>query len=230
MPAALQKIKEAGVGPVDMAQAALGPGMGVFSSYARVLEADDSEMTVRTAITLINEIREEILGEEDAGYDPETRFCLDWFQAFGVKDGKSGDADTMARAYNLGLADLDQAGVFRAVGGVAKLLVREDMPADWDPRTGRRRTHWECTHHLLRVLEAEDGGTAAAAALLAAMPADAAEAARQLAYRLYDICEKKGWAQEAQGYNMLAQEWTLLEEQSLEVERDSGPAQAALDL
>lgn len=111
MPNALQRIKEAGVGPVDMAQSALGPGMGIFTSYAKVLEPDDSEMTVRTAIALINEVREEILGEEDAGYVPVTRLCIDWFQAFGMEAGKSGDAIGMANAYNLGLGEPHQPGV-----------------------------------------------------------------------------------------------------------------------
>jgi putative DNA methylase len=114
MPDALQKIKEAGVGPVDMAQSALGPGMGIFTSYAKVLEPDDSEMTVRTAIALINEVREEILGEEDTHYDTPTRFCIDWFRTFGMAPGKSGDAIGMANAYNLGLGDLEDAGVFHA--------------------------------------------------------------------------------------------------------------------
>ena len=100
-----------------MAQSALGPGMGIFTGYAKVLEPDDSEMSVRTAIAVINEVRKEILDGEDARYDPETRFCIDWFQAFGTGDGKSGDAIGMASAYNLGLADLEAAGVFHAKGG-----------------------------------------------------------------------------------------------------------------
>jgi len=153
MPDALQKIKEAGVGPVDMAQSALGPGMGIFTSYAKVLEPDDSEMTVRTAIALINEVREEILGEEDAHYDPATRFCIDWFQTFGVDEAKSGDAINMANAYNLGLGDLEQAGVFYAKGGVARLLRRSEMPDGWRPGADRMLTHWECAQHLIRVLE-----------------------------------------------------------------------------
>jgi putative DNA methylase len=230
MPGDLEKIKEAGVGPVDMAQSALGPGMGIFTSYAKVLEPDDSEMTVRTAIALINEVREEILGEEDAGYDAETRFCLDWFQAFGVNDGKSGDAIGMANAYNLGLPDLEQAGVFYAKGGVARLLKRSEMPADWHPSTDKRLTHWECAQHLIRVLDAEDGGAASAANLVAAMNPEDAEAARALAYRLYDICEKKGWAQEAQAYNVLAEEFPHLERAALEYEGERGPAQAELNL
>jgi len=230
MPDALQKIKEAGVGPVDMAQSALGPGMGIFTGYAKVLEPDDSEMTVRTAIALINEVREEILGEEDAHYDPATRFCLDWFQAFAMNEAKSGDAITMANAYNLGLGDLEVAGVFLAKGGVARLLKRTEMPADWRPSADGTLTHWECTQHLIRVLEAEDGGTAAAAALVAEMNPEDADAARALAYRLYDICEKKGWAQEAQVYNLLAEEFPHLEEAALDQRAAAGPAQGALDL
>jgi putative DNA methylase len=230
MPDALQKIKEAGVGPVDMAQSALGPGMGIFTSYAKVLEPDDSEMTVRTAIALINEVREEILGEEDAHYDPATRFCIDWFQAFGMEGGKSGDAIGMANAYNLGLGDLEQAGVFFAKGGVARLLKRAELREDWRPSNDRRLTHWECTQHLIRVLEAEDGGTAVAAALVAEMSPEDAEAARALAYRLYDICEKKGWAQEAQVYNLLAEEFPHLEQAALDHQGARGPAQGAFDL
>lgn len=230
MPGALQKIREAGVGPVDMAQSALGPGMGIFTSYAKVLEPDDSEMTVRTAIALINEVREEILGEEDAHYDAATRFCLDWFQAFGMATAKSGDAINMANAYNLGLGDLEHAGVFRARGGDARLLKRSEMPDGWRPGTDRTLTHWECTQHLIRVLEAEDGGTAIAAALVAEMSPEDAEAARALAYRLYDICEKKGWAQEAQVYNLLAEEFPHLEQAALDYQGDIGPAQGALDL
>lgn len=229
MPDALQKIKEAGVGPVDMAQSALGPGMGVFTGYAKVLEPDDSEMTVRTAIALINEVREEILGEEDAHYDPATRFSIDWFQAFGMEAGKSGDAISMANAYNLGLGDLEEAGVFFAKGGVARLLKRGEMRADWRPSNDRQLTHWECAQHLIRVLQAENGGTVAAAGLIAEMSPEDAEAARALAYRLYDICEKKGWAQEAQVYNLLAEEFPHLEQAALNHQPAAGPKEPEFD-
>jgi len=229
MPDALQKIKEAGVGPVDIAQSALGPGMGIFTSYARVLEPDDSEMTVRTAIALINEVREEILGEEDAHYDPATRFCIDWFQTFGMEAGKAGDAIGMANAYNLGLGDLEQAGVFHAKEGVARLLKRSEMRTDWRPSTGRQLTHWECAQHLICALEAEDGGTAVAAGLIAEMSPEDAEAARALAYRLYDICEKKGWAQEAKVYNLLAEEFPHLEQAALDQQAAAGPREPQFD-
>ena len=230
MPSAIQKIKEAGVGPVDMAQSALGPGMGIFTSCSRVLEPDDSEMTVRTAIALINEVREEILGEEDAHYDAETRFCIDWFQAFGLEEHASGDAINMANAYNLGLGDLENAGIFLAQGGSARLLKRSEMLTDRRPVTDKALTHWECTQQLISVLESEEGSTADAAGLIAEMSAEDAETALALAYRLYDICEKKGWAQEAQPYNLLAEEFPHLELAALDIELNKRPAQGSLNL
>ena len=210
LPDALAKIREGGVGPVDMAQAAIGPGMGVFTAASRVLEADDSPMTVRTAIALINQVRDEISGEEATGYDADTRFCIDWFETFGMADGKAGEAITMAQAYGIGIGDLETAEVFSAQGGTARLLRRDELPADWDPVTDKRLTDWECAQHLARVLESPAGGIEAAARLYARMP-EHSEAARHLAYRLYDICERKKRADEAQVWNMLAREWPALE-------------------
>jgi putative DNA methylase len=175
-------------------------------------------------------VREEVLQEEDAGYDAATRFCLDWFQAFGIANGKSGDADLMARAYDIGLGDLERAGVFRARGGEAHLLSRAGMPEDWDPRTDKLLTHWEACHHLIRVLTSGDGGELAAARLLALLGSDTAETVRTLAYRLYDICEKKGWADEARAYNVLAEEWPHLEAASIGFRTGSKPTQGVLDL
>lgn len=230
MPRALREIVAAGVGPVDMTQAALGPGMGIFTSYARVIEPDDSTMSVGTAITLINQIRQEVLDREDAGYDAATRFCLDWFEAFGTAKGKSSDAITMANGYAIGLGDLERAGVFRARGGEAQLLSRGEMPEDWDPRTDRMLTYWEACQHLIRALTSGDGGELAAARLVALLRPDTAETVRTLAYRLYAICEKKGWAEEARAYNMLAEEWPRLKAASLDFRAESRPAQGALDL
>ena len=211
LPAALNNIRAGGVGPVDMAQAALGPGMGVFTAAARVLEPDDTPMTVRTAIALINQVRDEISGEEATGYDADTRFCIDWFEAFGMERGEAGDAITMAQAYDIGIGDLENAEVFSAKGGAARLLRRDELPTDWDPATDKRLTDWECAQHLARVLEAPGGGIEAAAGLLATMNPARGEAARLLAYRLYDICERKDRTKEAQTWNMLAQEWPALE-------------------
>ena len=212
LPDALAKIRAGGVGPVDMAQAAIGPGMGVFTASSQVLEPDDTPMTVRTAIALINQVRDEFSGEEATGYDPDTRFCIDWFEAFGMDEGDSGDAITMAQAYDIGIDDLEHAGVFSARGGTARLLRRDELPADWDPATDRRLTDWECAQHLARVLDSPTGGIDAAAELYSKMAPERGEAARMLAYRLYDICERKDRAVEAQVWNILAQEWPALEE------------------
>ncbi len=211
MPDALAKIRSGGVGPVDMAQASIGPGMGVFTAASKVLEADDSTMTVRTAIALINQVRDEIGGEEAAGYDPDTRFCIEWFEAFGARRGTSGEAITMAQAYGISIDDLNNAGVFSARAGEARLLLRKELPPDWDPQSDTRLTAWECAQHLVRVLEASEGGLEAAARLYGRMPPEQGEAARQLAYRLYDICERTGRASEAQAWNMLVSEWAALE-------------------
>ena len=222
LPDALAKIRNGGVGPVDIAQAAIGPGMGVFTAASRVLEADDSPMTVRTAIALINQVRDEISGEEATGYDADTRFCIDWFETFDMAEGISGEAITMAQAYGIGIGDLETAEVFSARGGSARLLRRDELPADWDPATDKRLTDWECAQHLARVLESPEGGIEAAARLYARMEPDRAEAARLLAYRLYDICERKDRAVEAQVWNMLAREWPTLEAAAARIETDTG--------
>ena len=227
LPPALENIRAGGVGPVDMAQAAIGPGMGVFTTCFKVLEPDDTPMTVRTAIALINQVRDEISGEETDGYEADTRFCIDWFETFGMDGGTAGDAITMAQAYDIGIDRLESAGVFTASGGAARLLRRDELPADWRPETDAHLTHWECAQHLARVLNAQDGGIVAAAHLLAVMTPDDASAARGLAYRLYDICERKGRTEEAQVWNMLAREWSAFE---VEVIRLEEPPKESLKL
>ncbi len=218
LPGALANIRAGGVGPVDMAQASIGPGMDIFTAASRVLEPDDTPMTVRTAIALINQIRDEISGEEATGYDAETRFCVDWFEAFGMDDGNAGDAITMAQAYDTGIEELSAAGMFRARGGSARLFRRDELPADWDPATDNRLTDWECAQHLARVLESAVGGIGAAASLHARMGPERSGNARLLAYRIYDICERKGRAAEAQVWNMLAQEWPAIEAAAAAIE------------
>ena len=117
-------------------------------------------MTVRTAIALINQVRDEIAGEETGGYDADTRFCIDWFDAFGMSSGKAGDAIAVALAYDVGIDGLEAAGVFVASGGTARLLRRDELPVDWRPETGAHLTHWECAQHLARVLNAANGSHA----------------------------------------------------------------------
>ncbi|MDE2877867.1 hypothetical protein [Candidatus Palauibacter soopunensis] len=222
LPDALKKIREGGVGPVDMAQASIGPGMGIFTAASNVLEPDDSPMTVRAAIALINQVRDEISGEEASGYDRETRFCIDWFEVFGMEEGTSGEAINMAQGYDIGIDTLQKAGVVSAQAGKARLLRRDELPANWSPGTDKRLTDWECAQHLARVIESPDGGMDAAARLYSAMGAERGDNARMLAYRLYDICERTNRAAEAQVWNALAQEWPALDAALIRVEEESG--------
>ena len=215
---------------MDIAQAALGPGMGVFTAASGVLEPDDTPMNVRTAIALINQVRDEISGDEATSYDADTRFCIDWFDAFAFEDGDSGDAITMALAYNIGIVNLQAAGVFTAQGGRARLLQRDELEDDWDPAKDTRLTDWECAQHLARVLESSDGGIGAAARLYAKMGPDRSDSARMLAYRIYDICERKNRAQEAQTWNMLAREWPALEAAAAALDDGGAPETMELNL
>jgi putative DNA methylase len=211
MPAAIDDIRKAGVGPVDMQQSVIGPGMGVFTRYAKVLEDDDSTLTVRTALSLINHVWEEIENELEANFDPETQVALAWFATYGFDARASGELITLANAKNIPSNMLFDSGVFKDMKGKAALVPRTEQPAGWAPAADRTLTVWECVQHIARVLNAPDGGGEAAAKLVAQVGSRAAEA-RTLAYRLFEIATKKGWAAEALVYNELAQEWPKLEE------------------
>lgn len=190
------------VAPVDLSQAIIGPGMAVFSKYAAVLEADGSPMTVRIALQLINRF----LAEDD--FDPDTQFCLAWFQQYGWKEGRFGDADTLSRAKGTSVDGVKAAGVVESGGNIVRLRKWSEYPIDWDPRTDTRNPVWETLHHLIRALK-QDGETGAGR-LLGAVKGKA-EAARQLAYRLYTLCERQGWAEDARAYNELITSWTGIE-------------------
>jgi len=204
------------VAPVDLSQAIIGPGMAVFSKYAAVLEADGSPMNVKTALSLINRF----LAEDD--FDHDTQFCLHWFEQYGWKEGKFGDADTLARAKGTSVERVKHAGVLTAAGGVVRLLKWADYPANWDPESHERLPIWEALHHLIRVFKTE--GESGAGAVLAAVQAKA-EATRQLAYRLYTLCERAGWAEDARAYNEIITSWSAIEAAAMRV---PGPKQAAL--
>ena len=190
------------VAPVDLSQAIIGPGMAVFSKYAAVLEADGSPMSVRTALQLINRF----LAEDD--FDADTQFCLHWFEQHGWSEGRFGDADTLARAKGTSVDGMSDAGVVESGGGIVRLRKWSEYPADWDPQTDTRNPVWETLHHLIRALKQE--GETGAGRLLAAVKGKA-EAARQLAYRLYTLCERQGWAEDARAYNELITSWTGIE-------------------
>jgi putative DNA methylase len=204
LPPALRHLQQGNIAPVDLAQASIGPGMGVFSRYSRILESDGTPMKVRTALTLINQTLDEVLAEQDSDFDPETAWAVAWFEQFGFNDGPFGDAETLSKAKNTALNALSEAGIVKAGGGRTRLLRVDELPSDWDPATDKRLTVWEMVHHLVRVLGT--GGETKAAELLASVRAKS-EAARELAYRLYTVCERRGRAAEAQSYNALVQSW-----------------------
>jgi len=207
------------VAPVDLSQAIIGPGMAIFSQYAAVLEADGTPMSVRTALQLINRF----LTEDD--FDHDTQFCLAWFEQQGWAQGKYGDVDVLARAKGTSVGGLVEGGVVQSSGGSLRLLKWAELPRDWSPETDTRTSVWEALHHLIRALNQD--GESAAGSLLARMPSRA-EPVRALAYRLYTLCERKGWAEEARAYNELVTAWGGIEQASA----DAGIAgsQAQLDI
>lgn len=191
------------VAPVDLSQAIIGPGMAVFSKYSAILEADGTHMSVRTALQLINRF----LAEDD--FDADTQFCLSWFEQNGWKDGPYGDAETLARGKGTSVDGVKDAGVIQSGGGKVRLFKWSEYPTDWNPLTDNRTPIWEALHHLIRALK-RDGGEAASGVLLAALGGKA-EAIRQLAYRLYTLCERLGQAEDARAYNDLITSWTGIE-------------------
>jgi len=219
LPEALRQLQKGNIAPVDLAQAAIGPGMAIFSRYSKVLEADGSPMRVRTALQLINQHLDEYLSEQEGEYDPDTRWALSWFEQYGMKEGPFGDAETLSKAKNTSVQGMVEAGILRAGAGRARLLGRKEMDASWDPNTDKRLTVWEAAQHLIRVLEAE-GETGAAD--LQQQLGGLAQSARDLVYRLYSICERQGWSQEALAYNSLVTAWPRLQELAVEKMRKGG--------
>jgi len=206
LPGALKQLQRGNVAPVDFAQATIGPGMAVFSRYAKVLEADGSAIRVRRALQLINKELDAYFAEQEGELDCDTRFCLAWFEQRGMEPGAFGEADVLARAKNTVVAGLVRAGVLEAKAGKVRLLRRQEYQGDWHPAADDRPTVWECTQYLIRALQ--QGGEAAAAQLANQLGGGRSEEARALAYRLFAICERKGWTQEALAYNMLVASWS----------------------
>jgi putative DNA methylase len=187
---------------VDLSQAIIGPGMAIFSKYAAVLEADGTPMRVRTALQLINRF----LAEDD--FDADTQFCLHWFETHSWSEGRFGEADVLARAKGTSVDGVAESGVLASGRGIVRLLRYAEYPADWSPEHDLRTPVWEALHHLIRALQSS--GESASGTLLAKMPART-EAIRQLAYRLYTLCERQGRAEEARAYNELIISWEAIE-------------------
>ena len=189
---------------MDLAQASIGPGMAVFSRYAKVVESDGSRMGVRTALQLINQALDEVLSEQEGEFDADTRWAIAWFDQYGADEGPFGTAETLSKAKNSSVRGLEEAGIVKSRAGKVRLLRRDELPADYDPATDRRRTVWEVTQHLIHALDQH--GEDAAATLLRKV-GDQGQIARDLAYRLYTTCERKKWASEALAYNSLVIAW-----------------------
>lgn len=226
LPDALHTLQAGNIAPVDLAQAAIGPGMALFSRYAKVIEADGSPMSVRTALALINQVLDEVLAEHEGEFDADTRWAVAWFEQYGMDAGDFGVAETLSKAKNTSVQGLVDAGVVKSRSGMVQLLSREELSADWDPLSDDRLTEWEATHYLIRALDLH--GERGASDMLRTLGSDYGEKARALAYRLYNICERKKWASEATAYNNLVIAWPEMNRLALADDRGEGQVQATL--
>ncbi|EQD44088.1 hypothetical protein B2A_09713, partial [mine drainage metagenome] len=204
LPVALAHLQRGNIAPVDLAQAAIGPGMAVYTRYAKVLDAEGKPVTVREALALINQTLDEALAEQEGDFDAETRWALTWFEQSGFAEGEYGVAEQLSKSKNTSIAGMVAAHIVVSKAGKVRLLKPAELRADWDPGTDPRLTVWEMLHQLIRALES--GGEAAAAALVAKLGSPSTTA-RELCYRLYTACERKKRAQEALSYNALVQSW-----------------------
>lgn len=211
---ALQKLQHSNIAPVDLAQSAIGPGMGVYSRYGRVLEADGSAMTVRSALQIINQELDVYFNEQDGELDANSRFCVDLYTQNAFNNLKFGDADTLARAKNTSVAALAAKGVLSAEKGIVRLLTREELPEKVDPR---EESIWLLCQQLTRAMET--GGVEACAQIVAPMLGSNAERAKDLAYRLYTLAERKGWTQEGYAYNALVVAWREIQSRAAELQQ-----------
>jgi putative DNA methylase len=215
MPLALKNLQHGNIAPVDLAQAAIGPGMAIFSRYSKVLEATGQPMPVRTALQIINQELDAYLSAQEGEMDSDTRFCLAWFEQFGLNEAPYGEADVLARAKDTGINALEEQGILAAGKGKVRLLKREELKPDWQPISGQRGSDWLYTQQIVRCLETN--GEAGAAELAYAIGSDYLEAVRNLAYRLYVIAERKGWAEEAFAYNSLVVSWPAIEARAAQI-------------
>ena len=204
LPVALAHLQRGNIAPVDLAQAAIGPGMAVYTRYGKVLDAEGNPLSVRQALALINQTLDEALAEQEGDFDADSRWAVTWFEQSGFAEGDYGVAEQLSKSKNTSVAGMVQARILSSRGGKVRLFKPQELPAGWNPDTDPRLTAWEVVHQLIRSLEA--GGEGAAAGLVAKLGTKA-EIARELAYRLYTVCERKKRAAEALSYNGLVQSW-----------------------
>jgi putative DNA methylase len=224
LPGALYLLQAGNIAPVDLAQAAIGPGMAIFTRYSKVLDAEGKQVSVREALALINQTLDEVLAEQEGDFDADTRWALVWFEQHGFAEGEFGVAEQLSKAKNTSVQGLTEATIVQSKRGKVRLLKPVELQVDWDPATDTRLTAWEMVHQLIRALDS--GGETAAASLVAKL-GSRAEVARELAYRLYTIAERRKLAPEALGYNGLVQSWPEIADRAREGQRNV-PAQADL--
>ena len=200
LPKALLRLQSGHIAPVDLAQAAIGPGMAVYTRYAKVLDTSGDPVTVREALVLINETLDEVLTTQEGDFDADTRWALAWFEQHGFEDGDYGVAETLSKAKNTSVGSLKAIGILQSKGGKVRLLIPLVLAQDWDPQAAARLSAWLTVHHLIRVHDA--GGEQAAAALVRKL-GSVAETGRELAYRLYALAERTKRSREALWYNAL---------------------------
>lgn len=204
LPTALKLLQRGNIAPVDLAQAAIGPGMAIYTRYAKVVDASGGPVSVRDALALINQTLDEALAEQEGDFDADTRWALVWFEQSGFAEGEYGVAEQLSKSKNTSIDGMKEDGLLVSKAGKVRLLRPNELSADWDPSSDKRLTAWETVHQLIRALEA---GGESAAAELAKKLGSKAEPARELAYRLYQMCERKKRAAEALSYNALVQSW-----------------------
>ena len=204
LPAALKNLQRSNIAPVDLAQAAIGPGMAIYTRFSRILDAEGKLLSVRNALALINQNVDQVLAEQEGDFDADSRWALAWFEQSGFESGEYGVAETLSKAKNTSISRMLDAHILTSRSGKVRLLRPNELPLHWDPDDDHRLTVWQMAHHLIRVLEAD--GEVEAAKLLARLGSKA-EIARELAYRLYTVSERKKRAAEALSYNGLVQSW-----------------------
>lgn len=225
LPQAIADLQRGNVAPVDMQQAAIGPGMAVFTRYAKVLDADGKPLSVRDALTMINQALDEVLAEQEGDFDSDTRWALSWFEQFGFSEGDYGDAETLSKAKNTSVNGIVEAGIAVSGKGKVRLLKPEELPESWTPEGDKRLTVWDMVHHLIRVLAQ---GEPQAAQLMAKLGSKA-ETARELAYRLYAICDRTKRSQDAQRYNGLVQSWPEIAQMAQQVPKQAAERQQSFE-
>lgn len=220
LPRALKQLQHGSIAPVDLAQASIGPGMGIYSRYSRVEESNGALLGVRAALQLINRALDEVLAEQEGEYDAETRWAVAWFEQFAMGESAYGVAETLSKAKNVAIENLREAGILESKAGKVRLLKREELAKGWNPRNHPHLTVWEVMQRMIYGLQ-EGKGEIEAGNILRDV-GEIGEIARDLAYRLYTVCERKGWTQEALAYNSLVVSWSQISQLAQRQASDQG--------